>query len=242
LVAASPDIIVAGGAVDARAVFAVTRTIPIVIVAGTDLVEGGLVESLAHPGGNVTGMTFLGGELDGKRLEVLHELVPETTRVAVIGDARIARSVTRTEALGAVAHRLGISIVPRLVNNLSEMETAYAASSAAGDQAIVVQQTTFAFENQPRILGLAAQLRLPAIYEVPDYVEHGGLISYGQMWRDNFERAAALVDKILKGARPGDLPIERPTKFELVINIRTATALGLNVSQSLLVRADAVIE
>jgi ABC-type uncharacterized transport system substrate-binding protein len=242
LVADRLDVIVAAGAIDARAVFAATRTIPIVVVAGTDLVEGGLVQSLARPGGNVTGTTILGGELDNKRLELLHELIPEATRVAVIGAARIARSIARTEALDAVAHRLGISIVPRLVNNLSEMETAYAASAAAGDQAIVVQQLTFAFENQPRIIGLAARLRLPAIYELREYVEQGGLISYGQVWRDNFERAASLVDKILKGAKPGDLPVERPTKFELIINLKTAKSLGLNVPQSLLVRADDLVE
>jgi putative ABC transport system substrate-binding protein len=240
LAASTPDVIVAAGVIDARSVFATTRTIPIVVVAGTDLVENGLVESLARPGGNLTGTTHLGGELDGKRLELLHELIPAATRVAVTGAVRT--SIARMAALAAVARRLGVSLYPRPVGNLEEMDAAYSASAAAGDQAILVYQTTIAFENQAHIIALAAQLRLPAIYEVRDYVENGGLISYGQVWRESFERAASLVDKILKGAKPADLPVEQPRKFELVINSKTAKALGLALPQSILMRADEVIE
>ena len=241
LVAQRPDVIIAAGVFDALPVFAATRDIPIVIITGADLVENGLVESLPRPGGNVTGMTVLGGELDGKRLELLHELMPSARQIAVIG-RKTARYAARMAALEDVAHRLSISISPRLSGNLEEMDTAYAASATARDQAVFQMASPLAFENQPHIIALASRLRLPVIYEARDYVENGGLVSYGQVWRENFERSASLVDKILKGAKPADLPVERPTKFELVINVKTANALSLVVPQSLLARADEVIE
>jgi len=241
LIADRPDVIVAAGTFDALPVFAATHTIPIVVIVGADLVENGLVESLAHPGGNLTGTTVLGGELDGKRLELLHELLPSATEFGVIGrkTARYADRMTQLQDLG---HRLGIGIEPRRGDTLEEMDAVYGAAKADGNQAILQMASPLAFENQPHLIGVAARLRLPVIYEAREYVENGGLISYGQVWAENFERSASLVNKILNGTKPADLPVERPTKFELLINLKTAKALDLNVSSSLLTRADEVFE
>jgi putative ABC transport system substrate-binding protein len=241
LFAERPNVIVAAGVFDARPVFTATRTIPIVIITGADLVENGLVQSLSHPGGNVTGTTVLGGELDGKRLEFLHELMPSAKRIAVIG-RRTSRYAARLKALEDLAKPLNVMVSPIVTGNLQEMDNAYTASAAAHDEAVLQMASPLAFENQPHIITLATRLRLPVMYEAREYVVNGGLISYGQVWRENFEHAAALVDKILKGASPADLPVEQPTKFELVINVRTARELGLNVPPSMLARADEVIE
>jgi len=241
LVSERPDVIVAAGTFDALPVFAATRTIPMVVITGADLVENGLVESLSHPGSNVTGTTVLGGELDGKRLELLHELLPSATRIGVIG-RKTARYDSRIAALVDLGHKLGIVIDPKHADTLEEMTRAYGATEVAGDRAILQMASPLAFENQPLIIALAARLRLPVIYEAREYVENGGLISYGQVWAENFERSASLVDKILKGANPADLPVERPTKFELLINMNTAKALDLKVPSSLLTRADEIIE
>ena len=242
LIAANPDIIVAAGMIDALPVRALTRTIPIVVINGNDLVETGLADSLARPGGNVTGMTLFGSELDGKRLELLRELVPEATRISVFAYARSPRTAPRITAIEALARPLGIRVVARLVSKVGEFEGAFAASAADHDEAMLVQESPVAHENLERIVALAAQYRLPAVYDNRQYIEAGGLAFYGQVWRDNFERAAALVDKILKGAKPADLPIEQPTKFELVVNAKTAQVLGVTIPQSILARADEVIE
>jgi len=242
LVAANPDVIVAAGTLDAQTVLALTRTIPIVVIRGQDLVEIGLAESLARPGGNVTGIVLRGEELDGKRLELLRELMPAATRIAVLGYTRGPRSVPRATTIEALASSLGLRVTARLVSNAEELVGAFAASAADHDQAILVQGSSLMFENQPRVLALAAQYRLPAIYQLREFVESGGLVSYGEVTRENFERAAALVDKILKGAKPADLPIEQPTRFELVVNLKTAKALGLTIPPSILARADEVIE
>jgi putative ABC transport system substrate-binding protein len=226
---------------DARPVFAATHTIPIVVITGADLVENGLVQSLSRPGTNVTGTTVLGGELDGKRLELLHELLPSATRIAVIG-RQTARYASRMTALEDFGHRLGIGIHRSRGDTLEEMDAAYTATETAGDEAVLQMASPLAFENQPHIIALAVRLRLPVIYEAREYAENGGLISYGQVWAENFDRSASLVDKILKGANPADLPVEQPTKFEFIINLKTAKALGLTVPQSLLARADEVIE
>ena len=241
LAAGKPDVIVAGGIFDALPVFAATHTIPLVVITGADLVENGLVESLSHPGGNVTGTTVLGGELDGKRLDLLHELVPSATRIAVLG-RRTERYVARMAALQDLAHRLGIGLSPRFADTLVEMDAAYGASAAARDQGIVQMASPLAFENQSHIIARAAMLRPPVIYEARDYTEQGGLMSYGQVWQENFERSAYLVDRILKGAKPADLPVEQPTRFELIINLKTARTLGLTLPQTLVARADEVIE
>jgi putative ABC transport system substrate-binding protein len=242
LVAANPNVIVAAGLIDLLPVHALTRTIPIVVISGADLVEEGLADSLARPGGNVTGIVALRGELDGKRLELMRELVPGATRMSYLAYALLPRSVARTTAIEALARPLGLRVTARSVSEAAELDGTFAASAADHDQGILVEGGAVFGENRPRVLALAAQYRLPAIYERREFVEGGGLISYGQVQRDNFERAAALVDKILKGAKPADLPVEQPTRFELVVNLKTARALGLTIPPSILARADEIIE
>jgi putative ABC transport system substrate-binding protein len=241
LIAANPDVIVAAGIVDALPVHALTRTIPTVVIDGVDLVQAGLADSLARPGGNVTGMTTIGGELDGKRLELLRELVPAATRISYLAYARLPRSVARAAAVEVLARPLGLRVAARPVSEAGELDGAFAASAADHDQGVLVEAGAVMVENRPRVLALAAQYRLPAVYERPEFVKEGGLLSYGQAYGENFERAA-LVDKILKGAKPADLPVEQPTRFELVINLNTAKALGLSVPPSILARADKLIE
>ena len=197
---------------------------------------------MARPGGNVTGIVVLRGELDGKRLELLRELVPAATRLSYLADARLPRSAARTTAIEALARPLGLQVTARPVSEAGELEGAFAASAADHDQGILVEGGPVTFENRPRLIELAAQYRLPAIYEQREFVQSGGLLSYGQVWRENFERAASLVDKILKGAKPAELPVEQPTRFELVVNLKTAAALGLTISPSILARANEVIE
>jgi len=242
LIAANPDVIVAAGMIDALPVHAQTRTIPIVVITGGDLVEVGLADSLARPGGNVTGVVILAGELDGKRLELLRELVPAATRISFLAYVGNPRSIPRAAAIEALARPLGVRVTARLVSNAGELDTAFASSAADHDEAMMVQLSPLTHENLPRVVALAAQYRLPVIYEFREFVEGGGLLSYGQVWRENFERAAVLVDKILKGAKPADLPVEQPTRFELVVNLETAKELGLTVPRSILARADEVIE
>ena len=242
LVAANPDVIVAGGIADALPVHDQTRTVPIVMITGRDIVEAGLADSFAHPGGNVTGIVNLGGELDGKRIELLHELVPAATRISFLAYARLPRSAVRAAAIEALARPLGLRVTARPVSEAAEIDDALAASAIDHDQAMLVEGGAVISMNMARVIALAAQYRLPAIYENREFVESGGLLSYAQVFRENSERAAALVDKILKGAKPADLPVEQPTRFELVVNLKTAKALGLTVPPSILARADEVIE
>ena len=242
LVAEHPDVIVAAGLIDALPVHALTRTIPIVVITGPDLVEEGLVDSLAHQGGNVTGIVVLRGELDGKRLELLHELVPAATRISFLAYARLPRSPARAAAVEALARPLGLRVTKRLVSEAAEIDVAFAASAADHDQGILVESGAVIVENMPRVVALAAQYRLPAVYEWRQFAEGGGLLSYGQLQQESFERAAALVDKILNGAKPADLPVEQPTRFELVVNLKSARALDLTIPPSILARADEVIE
>jgi len=242
LVSANLDAIVAAGIADALPVHAPTRTLPIVVITGRDIVEAGLADSLAHPGGNVTGIVNLGGELDGKRIELLRELVPLAARISFLAYARLPRSAARAAAIEALARPLGLRVTKRLVSEAREIDGAFAASAADHDQAILVEASAPILEYQPLVPALAAQYRLPAVYERRELVEAGGLLSYGQVFQENFERAATLVDKILKGAKPADLPVEQPTRFELVVNLKTSAALGLTIPQRILALADEVIE
>ena len=242
LVATNPDVIVAAGTLDAQTLLPLTRTIPIVVIRGQDLVEEGLANSLAHPGGNVTGIVVRGEELDGKRLQLLRELMPAVARISVLGYTRGPRSAPRAAAIEALARPLGMRVTARMVSEAGEIDGAFAASAADHDQAVLVQGSSLIFENQPRLIALAARYHLPAIYQLREFVDSGGLLSYGEVTRENFERAASLVDKILKGAKPADLPVEQPTRFELVVNLKTAKALGLTIPPAILARADEVIE
>jgi putative tryptophan/tyrosine transport system substrate-binding protein len=225
--------------IDARPVLALTRTIPIVVVTSADPVGAGLAASLARPGGNVTGTAAVTVELFPKLLELMHEIIPGGGRVSVLGDPRNPGYVKPSASVGET---LGLNIIIRQASRPDELDAAFAAAAADGDRAMVVQLSALSFEERWRVTALAARFRLPAVYPLRDYADAGGLVSYGPVLRDNFERAAALVDKILRGASPADIPIEQPTHFELVINLRTANELGLTIPPLLLGRADEVIE
>ena len=237
LVAWHPDVIVAMGTIDARPVLALTRAIPIVVLTAADPVGQGLGASLARPGGSVTGTALGNSELVPKLLELAHDLIPSVGRVSVLGDPRNAGYVVPPAAVGEL---LGLTIKMRTARRPEELDAAFAA--ADGDGAIVVQLSPLTSGERLRVIGLAVRFRLPAVYPLRDYVEAGGLISYGPVLSDNFKRAAALVDKILRGASPGELPFEQPTRFELVVNLKTAKELGLTIPPAILARADEVIE
>jgi putative ABC transport system substrate-binding protein len=237
LVAWHPDVIVAMGNPDANPLFALTRRIPIVLVTTSDPVASGFASSLAQPGGNVTGTSSITFQLVPKLLELVHELMPDANRVSVLGDPRF-----NLYPASSVPETLGLTVTNRRASRPEELDAAFAAASADRDQAMVVQFVALTFEERWRITALADRFRLTTVYPLREYVEAGGLISYGPAIRDNFERTAALVDKILRGASPGELPIEQPARFELVVNLKTAKALGITIPPLLLARADEVLE
>jgi putative tryptophan/tyrosine transport system substrate-binding protein len=239
LVAWHPDVIVVMGGIDAKPVLALTDAIPIVVVTIVDPVALDVAKSLAHPGGNVTGTAATMVELLPKLLELARDLLPNISRVSVLGDPRNPGTV---KIPVSVAKALGLVVARREVSRPEWLNAAFAAAIADGDQAVIMQFSALTFEERGRVVGLADRFRMPALYPLREYVDAGGLLSYGPVIRNNFERAAVLVDKILRGAKPADLPIEEPTKFELVINLKTAKALGLTVPQSRLARADEVVE
>jgi putative ABC transport system substrate-binding protein len=225
-----------------------TKTIPIVIQnAGGDLVAAGLVASLARPGGNVTGVQILSDDLISKRLELLKALVPRLSRVAFLGEditnSAIPQMLARYVQQAALAARtLGIELHPVIVHQPEDLAPAFLEMTKKGAQGLLAMATYFFFLYRRDIVDLAAKHRLATIYEFQVYPELGGLMSYGIYDSEIRRRVAFLVDKILRGAKPGDLPIEQPTKFELVINLKTAGALGLRVPQAFLQRADRVIQ
>jgi putative ABC transport system substrate-binding protein len=239
LVAWHPDVIVALGTIDAYPILALTRSIPIVVVTSADPVGQGLAASLARPGGNVTGTAAASIEVFPKLLELIHELLPGANHVSVLGDPRNPGYFKPPDSIGEA---LGLKIAIRHASRPEELDEAFAAAAAAGDSGMVVQFSAISFEERWRVVALAERFRLPTVYAVRDYAEAGGLLSYGPVIRDNFERTAVLVDKILRGASPADLPIEQPTHFELVVNLKTAKALDLTIPFLILARADEVIE
>jgi putative ABC transport system substrate-binding protein len=223
-----------------------TRTLPIVFVAGPDPVAIGLVTSLAQPGGNVTGVTNqTGPEFHAKRLQLLLEAVPGVTRVAALQQGAMVRAAPARarmqHAVEEAARRLGVHLQIVEVDAPDELEGAFAAMRREGAEALLMFHSPFFTGQRWRLLELAAQHRLPGIYESKAYVEAGGLMSYNVDNAVLFRRAATYVDKILKGAKPADLPVEQPTKFELVINLKTAQALGLTIPPTILFQADEVI-
>jgi len=245
LVGLKVDLIVAGATPTARGARQATSTIPIVAFAMGDPVGDGLVQSLAHPGGNVTGLTFLGPQLVPKRLELLKALLPRAARVAVLwhpgafADRTMKDMWKETEA---AAQTLGVQLHPVEVRSGAELEAAFSRMSRDRADAVLLFPSTLLFNERARLVALAAKHRMPAMFNAREFVELGGLIGYGASLADLTRRSAIYVDKILKGARPADLPVEQPTQFELAINLKTAKALGLRIPQSLLVRADRVIE
>jgi len=245
LVGLKVDVIVTLATPAALAAKQATRTIPIVVAAMADPVRDGLVASLAQPGGNITGSTFLGPELVPKRLELLKEAVPGTSRVAVLwhpgvySERTMREMVTETEG---AARALGVQLQLLGAGGPTDFDRAFSAMGRDRPDGLVVFPSPMLYLEHRRIVDLVAKAHLPAVYPWKEAVEGGGLMSYGASIPEMIRQAAVYVDKILKGAKPGDLPVEQPTKFELVINLKTAKALGLTMPQSILVRADEVIQ
>ncbi len=245
LVRLKVDIIVAAGADNlVRAAKNATKTIPIVMSGqGIDPIEAGLVESLARPGGNVTGLTNLTGELGGKRLELLKQAVPKVARVAALYDPTALGSLRQLkEDLPVSARALGLTIQLWEVRDANGFERVFAALSKERPDGLYVLGGTLLRANQKRIVDFTLKSRLPSMYFTREFVDAGGLMSYGADRADSYRRVAYYVDRILKGAKPADLPVERPTKFELVINLKTAKQIGLTIPQKVLGRADKVIK
>ena len=241
LVRLQVEVIYAGGTAAVRAAQHATRTIPIVMIT-YDAVGEGFVASLAHPGGNITGLSWLGAELPGKRLELLKETVPQSARIAVLANPDSPGHGPQMHNLRVAAQTLGLHLHVLEVHRAEELDAAFAAMTREGADALFVSVDPLVIEPlRGRIAALAATHRLPAMYPFRQWVEAGGLMSYGPNLFDVQWRAATYVDKILKGAKPADLPVEQPTKFELVINLKTAKALGLTIPPTLLFQADEVI-
>jgi putative ABC transport system substrate-binding protein len=236
------DVIVASVTPDALAGAKATKTIPIVMVSPGDPIATGLIASLARPGGNVTGMSQMLTELVGKRLELLKDAAPSISHVAVLWNPRDPISVVAWRELQAPARQLGIELYSLEVHSGDQFDVAFASAAGANVGAIMAMPAPIFVDNEKRIADFAAANRLPSIFHLPEFVHVGGLLSYGPNRSDLFRRAASYVDKILKGANPADLPVEQPTKFELVINLNTAKTLGLTVPPLLLAVASEVIE
>jgi putative tryptophan/tyrosine transport system substrate-binding protein len=244
LVALKVDVIVAPSTPEALAAKQATRTLPIVFAVAADPVASGLVTGLAQPGGNVTGLSILAPELIGKRLEQLTQAVPGVSRVAVLWQPGALGKRTDNDMLKeaeVAARALGVRLQFVEARGPADFDRAFSDMTRARAGALIVLPSPI-FSERRHLVDLAAKNRLPAVYTWREYVDAGGLMSYGPDLADMLRRAATYVDKILKGAKPADLPIEQPTKFELVINLKTAKALGLTIPQSLLQRADQVIE
>jgi putative tryptophan/tyrosine transport system substrate-binding protein len=242
LVALAPDVILSSGTPSVAAVQQATRSVPIVFAQVVDPVGSGFVESLARPGGNITGFSVFEYGISGKWLELLKELSPRVTRAAILRDLALASGSGQLGAIQSVAPSLGVELTPVSVGDAGAIERAVAAFARSANGGLIVTGSTLAIVHRKLIITLAARHRLPAVYPFRYFITSGGLISYGPDSIDPFRRAAGYVDRILKGEKPADLPVQAPTKFELVINLQTAKALGLDVPPTLLARADEVIE
>ena len=242
LVALTPDVMLVSGGSLVGHLLQATRTVPVVFTQTPDPVGAGFVDTLARPGGNATGFSNFDYNISGKWLELLKQIAPGMTRVAVIRDPGTPQGIGQFSAVNAVAPSLGIDVSPINASELREVERAVTALAKAPNGGLVVTGSTFAINHREQIVKLASQHKLPAIYPLRFFVPAGGLISYGPDPIDPHRRAAGYVDRILKGEKPGDLPVQAPTKYELVVNLKTAKALGLSVPQSILSRADEVIE
>jgi ABC-type uncharacterized transport system substrate-binding protein len=244
LIALKVDVIVTAGTPAALAAKQATRTVPIVCAGVSDPVTSGVVTNLARPGGNVTGFSTLAPELVGKRLEHLKQAVPGVSRVAVLwepGGLGERTDKDMQNAADVAGRALGLRLQFVEARGPADFDRAFSEMTRARAGALTVLPSNMFGSERRRLVELAAKNRLPAVYERREFVDDGGLMSYGTNFADLFRRAATYVDKILKGAKPADLPVEQPTKFELVLNLKTATALGLTIPQSLLVRADEII-
>ena len=242
LVALAPDLILASGTLSVAALRHATHALPIVFVEVSDPVGAGLVDTLARPGGNITGFMNFEYSLSGKWLELLKEIAPRLTRAAVLRDSANPAAIGQFGAIQAMATSLGVELRPVDIRDASEVESAVAAFANSANGGLIVQPSASTWVHHDLIIALAARHKLPAIYWSRDEVTGGGLISYGPDLVDQLRRAAEYVDRILKGKKPADLPVQAPTKYELVINLKTARALGIEVPPTLLARADEVIE
>jgi putative tryptophan/tyrosine transport system substrate-binding protein len=241
LVDLKPDAIIAVTNMDAVEVKRATNTIPIVFVLTQDPVGDGFVESLSHPGGNATGLSLMGKDLSGKRLELLKEAAPNVSRVAFMVDPTVRSKGNTIKAHQAAAQTLGLSLSPVEIDSADEIEPAFAKMMQDGVNGVAFGAGSLLFNLRARIGAALMSYKLPAVTHVAEWVPSGLLLSYGQDFLDFFRRAAGYVDKILKGAKPADLPVEQPTKFKLVLNLETAKALGITFPQTLIVRADELI-
>ena len=242
LVALAPDVILATGTPVVEALQRATRTVPIVFVTVIDPVGAGFVESLARPGGNTTGFTLFEYGLSGKWVEILKEVVPPVKRVAILRDSAIGSGTGQLAAIQAVAPSFGIELSPIGVHDAGEIERSVTAFASVPNGSLIVTASTLALVHRELIISLAARHNLPAVYGDRTFVRAGGLISYGPNRIDPYRRAAEYVDRILRGERPSDLPVQAPTKYELIVNLQTAKALNLAMPQTVLTRADEVIE
>jgi putative ABC transport system substrate-binding protein len=236
------ELIVVAVTPDALAAAKATKTIPIVMASAGDPIAAGLIQNLARPGGNITGLSQMSTDLAAKRLELLKEVVPNLSSVGVLWNPRDAISALTWQEIQLPARRINIQLHSLEVKDSSEFDSAFTKATGAKVGAIYVLPAPIFVNNEKRIAEFAAKNRFPSVFHLPEFVHLGGLMSYGPDRVDLFRRAASYVDKILKGANPGDLPVEQPTKFELVINLKTAKALGLTIPPSLLTTADEVIE
>jgi putative ABC transport system substrate-binding protein len=241
LVQRKVDVIVSDSTIGTRDLKRATSTIPIVMATVADPLGSGFVTSLAHPGGNVTGLSTMMTELSAKRLQLLKEAIPRVVRVAVFSNPETPYVRKVVEELNAVAPSLLIELKFVAVRTPEEFSPAFLAVSRAHAQALCVIDDRLFSTHRMTLLKLASKARLPVIYSSRDFVDEGGLMSYGANWADLFRRSAGYVDKILKGAKPADLPIAQPTQFLLVVNLKTAKALGITIPESILLRADEVI-
>jgi putative ABC transport system substrate-binding protein len=243
LVALAPDAIFATGTASMGPLLQATRTVPIVFVSVTDPVGAGYVDSMARPGGNVTGFVPFEYSLSGKWLELLKQLAPSVTRVAVLRDPAITAGIGQFAAVQSVAPFVGVDdVTPINVRDAGEIERAVAMFARSPNGGLILTASALSAVHRELVIALAARYRLPAVYYRRLFVSSGGLVSYGPDIPDQFRHAAGYVDRILKGEKPADLPVQAPTKYELVINLKTAKALGLGVPPTLLTRADEVIE
>src|SRR5262245_48679983 len=242
LAALAPDVVLAGGTLGVTAMVRESRTIPVVFAGVADPVGLGVVASLSRPGGNATGFASYEYSLAGKLLELLKQIAPGVKRVAVLRDPSAPQGIASFAVIQGVAASLGVQVRPVNIRDPAEIERACAAFAGSGDAGLVVPASGVATAHGGFIVKLAAQHKLPAVYAYRDIVIDGGLVSYAPDWLDQYRRAAEYVDRILRGEKPADLPVQTPTKYELVVNLKTAKILGLTVADSLLARADELIE
>jgi putative ABC transport system substrate-binding protein len=242
LVALAPDVVLSAGTLSVEGLLAVGSTLPIVFVVVIDPVGVGLVDNLAKPGGNVTGFMTYEYSIGSKWLELLKQIAPSVTRAAVIRDAAIPSGNAQFATIQAVAQSFGIEVSPVNVRDAGEIERAIVAFARVPNGGLIVTPNASVSVHRNVVIGLAARHKLPAVYPYRDMVTDGGLMSYAPDLIDQFRRSASYVDRILKGEKPGDLPVQAPTKYELVINLKTAKGLGITIPQSLVSTADEVIE